>query len=1103
MLQAERPVSEVLAAAATILQSAWQYSEITEVRVRYDTGVYATPNFRQAPWMQTAEFKVAGGARGSIEVAYLEERPLEDEGSFLAEERSLIDSAAMLLRSYFERQRMERGLQALNERTADILESISDAFYAVDEEWRFTYVNRKAAQRWQRRSEALIGRVIWEEFPEAVGSDVYDALHRAARERCPVRFEAASPVTHGWVEGSVYPNSSGLSVYFRDISGRRRSEAALRESEARLRAIFEGAANGISLVDVTGRIVQVNNAFCDMLGYTEVELRDRTFLQLTHPDDAALSWNVFEELIDGRRDHYQIEKRYLHKDGQVVWGWLTVSRFGDVGDSSAYVIGMIEDITWRKQIKQALRESEERFHAVNILAGQANIGLDGRFLKVNQVCCEISGYDEKELLATDFQSIAHPDDRAASLDYLCQVLAGNGPSSPVEKRCIRKDGSVVTALISASVVRDAEGTPQSLICLVLDITERKRAEEEREQLLIREQVARAEAETAQQRIAFLAGASQFLAHSLDYEATLENIAQLAVPVLGDWCVVRVAQQNGTLRSLAAAHADPEKLGLVRQLPAILTPSRPDRAAKGDFGSEAFTVLETRWPYIDPVVTLTSDSVQEKRHQDLLRMLNPRSMMIVPLLARGRALGVITFVMADSGRNFSQDDLALAEELAQRAAFAVDNARLFHETRQAEARSRQSAAQVRMLSEASRAFTEASLDFQTLLDTITQRISDAVGDFCMIRLLSEDGEWLIPASFHHRDPSTQSSIRTMLNSAHQRSNEGPGGSVVRSGLPVRLRGEDLEAFHSTSEGRWASLEDSWDVHGLLVVPLRVRGRILGTLGIGRDQSPEPYTLEDQVFLQELADRAALAIENTRLYQQLAERERRLQDLVGRLLVAQEEERHRVAYEVHDGLAQVAASAHQHLQAYARYHRPRSPEAWTQLERALELAQRTVREARGVVANLRPTTLDDFGLEAAVRLQVEELAGEGWEVSYREGLGSTRLAATVETALYRVAQEALTNVRKHARTKRVAIVLEREAGLIRLEVRDWGQGFEPEAVVGSGIGEQMGLLGMEERVALLGGRFRVESQPGAGTRVLAEVPVLLPPEESRLAPGQVEP
>src|SRR5205085_6223363 len=137
----------------------------------------------------------------------------------------------------------------------------------------------------------------------------------------------------------------------------------------------------------------------------------------------------------------------------------------------------------------------------------------------------------------------------------------------------------------------------------------------------------------------------------------------------------------------------------------------------------------------------------------------------------------------------------------------------------------------------------------------------------------------------------------------------------------------------------------------------------------------------------------------------------------LLVAQEEERRRVAYEVHDDLAAVAASAHQHLQAFARHHRPRSPEAREQFDRVLELAQRTVREARRVVANLRPTTLDDFGLAAALRLQVEELRDEGWQVSYQEALGPARLPSLVETALFRVAQEALTNVRKHAHTTQV--------------------------------------------------------------------------------------
>src|SRR5262245_36806862 len=143
-------------------------------------------------------------------------------------------------------------------------------------------------------------------------------------------------------------------------------------------------------------------------------------------------------------------------------------------------------------------------------------------------------------------------------------------------------------------------------------------------------------------------------------------------------------------------------------------------------------------------------------------------------------------------------------------------------------------------------------------------------------------------------------------------------------------------------------------------------------------------------------------------QIAEREQRLQDLVRQLQVAQEEERRRVAYEIHDGLAQVAASAQPHQQTFADYHAPRSAADRQALHRTVELVQRTVREARRLIAGLRPTVLDDFGLATAIRLEVEALRGEGWPVSYDEDLGDRRLPSTLETALFRVAQEAMTNV-----------------------------------------------------------------------------------------------
>jgi signal transduction histidine kinase len=271
---------------------------------------------------------------------------------------------------------------------------------------------------------------------------------------------------------------------------------------------------------------------------------------------------------------------------------------------------------------------------------------------------------------------------------------------------------------------------------------------------------------------------------------------------------------------------------------------------------------------------------------------------------------------------------------------------------------------------------------------------------------------------------------------------------------------------------------------LLLPLGARG---GMLGILESFGSEALGQKDnRETLASLAGQAASALENARLYEELAERERRLHELVRQLLTAQEEERRRVAHDVHDGLAQTAAAAYQALQVFARRRQSHGSSHSQELEEALELVRQTVGEARQVIYNLRPTVLDDFGLAAAVRLQVEALRSDGLDVGYEEGLGDARLPAEVETALFRVAQEALTNVRKHARTSRAHVSLEHLGGTVRLLVRDEGGGFRPEeATNGAGPGEKVGLSGMRERVALLGGRFEIQTGPQAGTSILAEV------------------
>ena len=264
-----------------------------------------------------------------------------------------------------------------------------------------------------------------------------------------------------------------------------------------------------------------------------------------------------------------------------------------------------------------------------------------------------------------------------------------------------------------------------------------------------------------------------------------------------------------------------------------------------------------------------------------------------------------------------------------------------------------------------------------------------------------------------------------------------------------------------------------MHAFLGVPILLRGVAYGNLYLTEKAGGADFTAEDEELVQLLAAQAAVAIENASRIER---------DALRRAVAAQELERQRLARELHDETGQALTSILLGLAAVD--HAQSLDEARAAAAELRDLVVSTLQDVRRLAVELRPSALDDFGLEPALRRlgqAVREVSGLDVQVEPR--LGGSRLPAEAETAVYRIVQEALTNVVKHAEANRVSVVVTRKNESVSVLIEDDGRGFVPERSTGGGLG----LLGMRERVELLDGMFTIDSQPEGGTTIVLELPL----------------
>ncbi|WP_244171044.1 PAS domain-containing sensor histidine kinase [Xanthomonas populi] len=277
--------------------------------------------------------------------------------AFALRDGSKVTGGLTVVQDVTGQRHVQAGLGVLAEHNRDILESISDAFYGLDAQWRFTYINRKAEALWARSPAQLPGKVIGDEFAALIWSATHTAHLQAVQTRQMVRLDVASPVLGHWVDISLSPTSDGgMSAYFRDISDSKRAQEQLRASEERFRTALTIETVGATYFDMDGRLTDANDAFLKMSGYSraDVEAGALTWQNLTPATSHGLTAQAFQELkAKGSTTPY--EREYLRKDGSLRWALFAAKRLPD-GTGFEFVL----DITDRKLAEAALREVQDR-----------------------------------------------------------------------------------------------------------------------------------------------------------------------------------------------------------------------------------------------------------------------------------------------------------------------------------------------------------------------------------------------------------------------------------------------------------------------------------------------------------------------------------------------------------------------------------------------------------------------------------------------------------------------------------------------------------------------------------------------------------------------
>lgn len=718
------------------------------------------------------------------------------------------------------------------------------------------------------------------------------------------------------------------------------------------------------------------------------------------------------------------------------------------------------------------RQAEARIAALLNASLDAIIGMDhtGRITEFNGAAEVMFGRRRQDVLGAPMADLLIPprlrDAHRRGLARYLATFESRVLDTRTEVVGLRADG--VEFPLELAIRRVAADGPPTFLGYASDLTARRRAESAR---------------------AFLAQASEAFASSLDYEVTLQTVVRLAVPHVADWCSVEIIGDDpGATVRLAVAHVDPAKVALAEELRRRYPPDPSAVQGVPQVLRSGRSEL-----YEDVPDALLERAAVDAEHLRIMRELGLRSGMIVPITTRGRTLGAISFVVAESGRRYSRSDLIMAEDLARRAGMAIENAQLYRAAQAAEERNR-------FLAEATEALA-SSLDYTTILERVARLAVPAIADAAAVYRLEPDGvlrlivlagrdsavealgwelDALLPLHIDQRDRLLPRVVRS-------------GRAELLSELPDALRA----VWSPTS--RAAELVRELGMKSYMSVPLVVRGHVMGALALTASVSDRRFGTTDLELAEELTRRAGLAVENAQLYREARDANRLKDEFLAT-----------VSHELRTPVTAILAWSHLLRTGGTQ-----------QLERALDTIERNAHAQARIIEDildvsriitgklrldLQQVNLADI-VQTAVDTVAPAAAAKEIELVTRLDSAVARMSGDA-TRLQQVAWNLLANAIKFTpKGGRVEVLLEGDMSHLCLRVSDTGQGiradflphvFERFRQADSGPTRASGGLGLglavvRHLVELHGGQVSVDSRgEGRGATFTATFPIPSGPE-----------